>query len=72
MSREVDYYFSFSSPWAYIGHRAFREVVESYNLKVNHKPVVLVDLFSETGGLPLVKTPSGAATLPDGRAAALA
>src|SRR5215470_3377884 len=55
MSREVDYYFSFSSPWAYIGHRAFREVVEFYNLKVNHKPVVLVDLFSETGGLPLVK-----------------
>ena len=55
MSRQVDYYFSFSSPWAYIGHRAFREIVESYNLKVNHKPVVLVDLFSETGGLPLVK-----------------
>src|SRR5262249_24747024 len=55
MSREVDCCFSFSSPWAYIGHRAFREVVESYNLKVNHKPVVLVDLFSETGGLPLVK-----------------
>src|SRR5262252_9363726 len=55
MSRQVDYYFSFSSPWAYIGHRAFREVVESYNLKVNHKPVILVDLFSETGGLPLSK-----------------
>ena len=55
MSRQVDYYFSFSSPWAYIGHRAFRDVVETYGLKVNHKPVVLVDLFSETGGLPLIK-----------------
>jgi 2-hydroxychromene-2-carboxylate isomerase len=55
MSRQVDYYFSFSSPWAYIGHKAFRDVVETYGLTVNHKPVVLVDLFSETGGLPLIK-----------------
>lgn len=55
MSRQVDYYFSFSSPWAYIGHKAFRDVVATHGLKVNHKPVVLVDLFSETGGLPLIK-----------------
>lgn len=55
MSRQVDYYFSFQSPWAYIGHGQFREVVSTYDLKVNLKPVVLVDLFSQTGGLPLLK-----------------
>jgi len=55
MPRQVDYYFSLSSPWAYIGHKAFRDVVAAHGLAVNHKPVVLVDLFSETGGLPLVK-----------------
>ena len=55
MPRQIDYYFSLSSPWAYIGHKLFREVVATYGLRVNHKPVVLVDLFSETGGLPLVK-----------------
>ncbi len=55
MPRQVDYYFSLQSPWAYIGHKLFREVASTYGLKVNHKPVVLVDLFSETGGLPLVK-----------------
>jgi len=55
MPRQIDFYFSLSSPWAYIGHKLFREVVATYGLKVNHKPVVLVDLFSETGGLPLVK-----------------
>ena len=55
MPRQVDYYFSFQSPWAYIGHKLFREVANTYDLKVNHKPVVLVDLFSETGGLPLMK-----------------
>jgi 2-hydroxychromene-2-carboxylate isomerase len=55
MPRQIDYYFSLTSPWAYIGHGLFRDVVSTYNCKVNHKPVVLVDLFSETGGLPLVK-----------------
>ena len=55
MPRQIDYYFSLLSPWAYIGHKFFRDVVSTYDLKVNHRPVVLVDLFSETGGLPLVK-----------------
>lgn len=55
MPRQIDYYFSLQSPWAYIGHKAFRDVVAAHDLKVNHKPVVLVDLFSETGGLPLLK-----------------
>ena len=55
MPRQVDYYFSLQSPWAYIGHKSFRDVVAAFDLKVNHKPVVLVDLFSETGGLPLLK-----------------
>jgi 2-hydroxychromene-2-carboxylate isomerase len=55
MPRRVDYYFSFQSPWAYIGHQAFRDVVARFDVEVNHKPVVLVDLFSETGGLPLLK-----------------
>src|SRR5882757_1503722 len=55
MLRQVDYYFSFQSPWAYIGHKLFLEVASTYDLKVNHKPVVLIDLFSETGGLPLMK-----------------
>jgi len=55
MPRQVDYYFSLSSPWAYVGHKAFRDVVATHGASVNHKPVVLGDLFSETGGLPLIK-----------------
>src|SRR3984885_13791352 len=55
MPRQVDYYFSLPSPWAYIGHAAFQEVVSTYGLKVNYKPVLLIDLFSESGGLPLGK-----------------
>lgn len=55
MPREVDYYFSTPSPWAYIGHKLFHEVASTYGVKVNYKPVLLIDLFSETGGLPLGK-----------------
>jgi 2-hydroxychromene-2-carboxylate isomerase len=55
MAREIDYYFSTPSPWAYIGHNLFHEVSSTYGTKVNYKPVLLLDLFSETGGLPLGK-----------------
>src|ERR1700761_9701713 len=55
MPRQIDYYFSMNSPWAYIGHKPFRDLAAAHGLKINHKPVVLVDLFSETGGLPLPK-----------------
>ena len=55
MLRQVDYYYSFQSPWAYIGHKPFLQVATTHGLKINYKPVVLVDLFSETGGLPLIK-----------------
>ncbi|MCG6207664.1 2-hydroxychromene-2-carboxylate isomerase [Rhodopseudomonas sp. HC1] len=55
MSRQIDYYFSFQSPWAYLGHAPFRQLVETYGLAVTYKPVLLTGLFSETGGLPLAK-----------------
>jgi 2-hydroxychromene-2-carboxylate isomerase len=55
MARQIDYYFSTQSPWAYIGHATFKALADANALKINYKPVVLVDLFSETGGLPLAK-----------------
>jgi 2-hydroxychromene-2-carboxylate isomerase len=55
MPRQIDYYFSFQSPWAYIGHKPFTEVAKTHGLKINAKPVLLAELFSETGGLPLPK-----------------
>jgi 2-hydroxychromene-2-carboxylate isomerase len=36
MPRQIDYYFSLSSPWAYIGHEPFREVARTHDVKVNH------------------------------------
>ncbi|MGO9360153.1 MAG: 2-hydroxychromene-2-carboxylate isomerase [Xanthobacteraceae bacterium] len=55
MRRSIEYYFSLQSPWAYLGHAAFEKVVSDYDCEVIYKPVVLTELFSETGGLPLAK-----------------
>jgi 2-hydroxychromene-2-carboxylate isomerase len=55
MPQEIDYYFSLPSPWAYIGHGVFSDLVRAHDLKVNYRPVMLGELFSETGGLPLGK-----------------
>lgn len=55
MARQIDYYFSLQSPWAYIGHALFEDVAKTNDLKIDYKPVLLVELFSETGGLPLAK-----------------
>ena len=55
MARQIDYYFSIQSPWAYIGHALFENVAKANDLKVNYKPVTLGEVFAETGGLPLAK-----------------
>lgn len=55
MPQPIDYYFSLPSPWAYIGHKTFMDLVKTHDLKVNYKPVFLGELFAETGGLPLGK-----------------
>jgi 2-hydroxychromene-2-carboxylate isomerase len=54
-SRPIDYYFSLVSPWAYIGHGPFMEIVRRHGLEVNYKPVFLGRVFAETGGLPLAQ-----------------
>ena len=51
MPRQVDYYFSLQSPWAYIGYKPFREVASTHGLKVNHKPVLLVEQHPRRAGL---------------------
>ena len=53
MPRVIDYYFSLVSPWAYIGHAPFMDIVRRHGAEVNYKPVFLGRVFSETGGLPL-------------------
>ncbi|MET0312982.1 MAG: 2-hydroxychromene-2-carboxylate isomerase [Hansschlegelia sp.] len=55
MPRHVDVYFSTVSPWAYLGHEPFMDLVGRRGLTVGWRPLSLGPLFSETGGLPLGK-----------------
>lgn len=55
MPRRIDYYFSMVSPWAYIGHAIFMDLVRRHDVAVTYKPVSLGNVFAETGGLPLPK-----------------
>ncbi|HEY8567007.1 MAG TPA: 2-hydroxychromene-2-carboxylate isomerase [Beijerinckiaceae bacterium] len=53
MSRTIDYYLSLGSTWAYIGHAAFMDVARRHGVTINYKPMMLGQVFSKTGGLPL-------------------
>ena len=55
MPRSVEYYFSCSSPWSYLGHAAFIAIAKKHALTIHYRPVPLGRLFPETGGLPLPK-----------------
>jgi len=55
MSRRIDYYFSLVSPWAYIGHQFFLDIARRRDAAIVYKPVLLNEVFSHTGGLPLAK-----------------
>ena len=53
MSRSIDYWFTLASPWAFLGHQAFRDLARAHGVTVRYKPVQLAEVFPHTGGLPL-------------------
>jgi 2-hydroxychromene-2-carboxylate isomerase len=55
MGRRLTVYFSLLSPWAYIGHAELRRLAGKHDLAVEYCPVDLMEVFPETGGLPLSK-----------------
>lgn len=55
MPRQIDYYFTLLSPWTYLGHDTFIELVRQHGLPVRYRPTPLRSVFEETGGLPLPK-----------------
>lgn len=56
MAETVDYYLSLNSPWTYLGHRRFADLIESHGLAVRVHPVDFANvIFPATGGLPVGK-----------------
>lgn len=55
MPRMIDYFFTLSSPWAYLGHAAFLQTAKRHGATVTYRPMPVRAVFDETGGLPLPK-----------------
>ncbi len=55
MQKVIDYYFSTSSPWTYLGHARFGEIARRHGATVRVKPVDYGVIFPQSGGLPLPK-----------------
>ena len=53
MRKTIDYYFSPMSPWTYLGHKRFTEMLASADIQVNVKPVDYGRIFPVSGGLPV-------------------
>ena len=54
MSHSVDYYFAPQSPWAYLGHQRFQQILTQAGVSVRVMPIDLGGkVFPISGGLPL-------------------
>jgi 2-hydroxychromene-2-carboxylate isomerase len=54
----VDYFFAPQSPWTYLGHPRFAQLVATPGVEVRVKPLDLGKVFAVSGGLPLSQRPA--------------
>ena len=58
MARFVDYFFAPQSPWTYLGHARFVQLLQAHGAQVRVRPVDLGRVFAVSGGLPLSQRPA--------------
>jgi len=57
MSKTVEYFLAPQSPWAYIGHPDFMQVVKKTGATVLLKPADVNKIFAASGGVPVGQRP---------------
>ncbi len=57
MPASIDYYFSPSSPWTYLGHARFHALAKRAGAAVHMRPVDYGKVFPVSGGLPVKARP---------------
>jgi 2-hydroxychromene-2-carboxylate isomerase len=55
MTKRIDYYLTPISPWTYLGHERFAQILKRQGAAVEVKPVDYGVIFPQSGGLPLAK-----------------
>ncbi len=58
MSKTVEYFLAPQSPWAYLGHPRFMDIVRQTGAKVLLKPADVNKVFSVSGGVPVAQRPA--------------
>jgi 2-hydroxychromene-2-carboxylate isomerase len=53
--KTIDYYFSPSSPWSYLGHQRLIDIAAKHQAQIRVLPVDLGKIFPGSGGLPLAQ-----------------
>jgi 2-hydroxychromene-2-carboxylate isomerase len=53
--RDIQYYFTASSPWVYLGHQAICELAARHGARLNAKPLRLVGVWEVSGAVPLAQ-----------------
>lgn len=49
----IDYYFICSSPFAYLGHKAFHELAARHGGEIRYKPINIGGVWEKSGSVPL-------------------
>ncbi|MDV7338999.1 2-hydroxychromene-2-carboxylate isomerase [Terasakiella sp. A23] len=53
----IRYYFTPISPWSYLGNQRLSEMAVKQGVEIDYRPVNILKVFDESGGLPLGKRP---------------
>jgi 2-hydroxychromene-2-carboxylate isomerase len=57
MTKELDFYFDFSSPYGYFAAMRIEALAEKYQRTVNWRPILLGVVFKTSGSMPLTMIP---------------
>lgn len=49
----IDYFFICSSPFAYLGHKAFHELAARHDATIRYRPIDIMGVWEESGSVPL-------------------
>lgn len=52
---QIELFFTSISPYSYLGHKVFADMVKRLDLEVTYRPVKLMQVFEHSGGTPMPK-----------------
>ena len=57
MIKQFDFYFDFTSPYAFLGHKQIRNIENENSIKIKYRPILLGGLLKSAGIKPIADIP---------------